>query len=526
MIRPRLLLRLITIQWVLSRHGLDELLFATPWFKPMRFLLWLSPWRLLGHTRRRPRGERLRLALEELGPIFVKFGQALSTRRDLLPDDISDELARLQDRVPPFPGPQARGLIEKSLGKPVGELFLDFDETPLASASIAQVHPARLKDGREVVVKVVRPNILPVIERDLEILHTLAFLAEKASREARRLHPVDVVREFDTTLHDELDLVREAANCAQLARNFQNSPLLHVPAIDWDFSQPNVMVQERIRGIPINDMAGLRTANINMKALAERGVEIFFTQVFTHNFFHADMHPGNIFVSRETPDAPRYMAVDFGIMGALTPDDQRYLAENFHAFFNRDYRRVAELHIESGWVPSDTRVNDFEAAIRTVSEPIFQRPLREISFGHFLLRLFQTARRFNMEVQPQLVLLQKTLLNVEGLGRQLYPDLDLWTTAKPFIERWMRERIGPKAALNTLKAELPRLLAMLPELPRLTHEALAAQRRQAELLARQADELRALRRDLERGRRMTLRLVLLGAGLALLALGMTGLGNI
>ncbi|HET19280.1 MAG TPA: ubiquinone biosynthesis regulatory protein kinase UbiB, partial [Chromatiales bacterium] len=439
-----------------------------------------------------------------LGPIFVKFGQALCTRRDLLPEDMADELARLQDRVPPFPGPQARALIEKALGKPVGELFLDFDETPLASASIAQVHPARLPDGRSVVVKVVRPNILPVIERDLEILHTLATLAEKASREARRLHPAEVVDEFDTNLHDELDLVREAANCSLLARNFENSPLLHVPEVHWDYAQPNVMVQERIHGIPVSDIQALRAAGIDMKVLAERGVEIFFTQVFTHNFFHADMHPGNIFVSPEPPAAPRYMAVDFGIMGALTPEDQRYLAENFHAFFNRDYRRVAELHIESGWVPAYTRVNEFEAAIRTVSEPIFQRPLREISFGHFLLRLFQTARRFDMEVQPQLVLLQKTLLNVEGLGRQLYPDLDLWTTAKPFIERWMRERIGPKAALNKLREELPRTLALLPELPRLSHEALGAQKRQAELLEQQAREIRALRQEFARNRRLTL----------------------
>jgi len=519
MIRPRQLLRLFTIQWVLMRHGLDELLFATPWFKPLRFMLWLSPWRLLGRTRR-SRGERLRQALEELGPIFVKFGQALSTRRDLLPEDIADELAKLQDRVPPFPGPQARALIEKALGKPISELFLEFDETPLASASIAQVHPARLHDGKAVVVKVVRPNILPIIERDLEILHTLAYLAEKASREARRLHPTDVVDEFDTTLHDELDLVREAANCSQLARNFAGSTLLHVPEVYWAYVRPNVMVQERIHGIPISDLSALRAAGIDMKALAERGVEIFFTQVFTHNFFHADMHPGNIFVSPETPAAPRYMAVDFGIMGALTPEDQRYLAENFHAFFNRDYHRVAELHIESGWVPAHTRVNEFEAAIRTVSEPIFQRPLREISFGHFLLRLFQTARRFDMEVQPQLVLLQKTLLNVEGLGRQLYPDLDLWTTAKPFIERWMRERIGPQAALRKLREELPRTLALLPELPRLTHEALSAQQRQAERLAQQAEEIRALREAMARTRRTTLQLALLATTAILLAISL------
>ena len=516
MIRSRQIFRLITIQWVLMRHGLDELLFAIPWFKPARFLMKLSPWRLLGHTERRPRAERIRLALEELGPIFIKFGQALSTRRDLLPEDIANELAKLQDRVPPFPGEQARQIIENALKKPVDELFLAFDATPLASASIAQVHPARLKDGRDVVVKVVRPNILPTIERDLEVLHTLAFLAEKSSADIRRLHPQDVVGEFDKTIHDELDLVREAANCGQLGRNFEGSHLLHVPAIDWNFVQPNVMVQERIYGIQISDIAALKAANIDMRLLAERGVEIFFTQVFTHNFFHADMHPGNVFVSPDHPTSPRYMAVDFGIMGSLTPEDQRYLAENFHAFFNRDYRRVAELHIESGWVPADTRINEFEAAIRTVSEPIFQRPLRDISFGHFLLRLFQTARRFNMEVQPQLVLLQKTLLNVEGLGRQLYLDLDLWTTAKPFIERWMMERVGPKAAFNALRHELPRVITLLPELPRLKHEALIAQRQQAEQLARQRDELNLLRLSIERGHRqqwlMLLLVVLLLAG--------------
>ena len=499
MMHPRQILRLFTIQWVLMRHGLDELLFAIPWFKPASFLMRLSPWRVFGQSTHRPRGERIRLALEELGPIFIKFGQALSTRRDLLPEDIADELAKLQDRVPPFPGDQARLLIEKSLKKPVGELFASFDETPLASASIAQVHPAVLHDGRDVVVKVVRPNILPTIERDLEVLHTLAYLAEKSSADIRRLHPQDVVGEFDKTIHDELDLVREAANCGQLRRNFENSPLLYVPSIDWDFVQPNVMVQERIYGIQISDIAALKAANIDMRLLAERGVEIFFTQVFTHNFFHADMHPGNVFVSPHHPESPRYMAVDFGIMGSLTPEDQRYLAENFHAFFNRDYRRVAELHVESGWVPADTRINEFEAAIRTVSEPIFQRPLRDISFGHFLLRLFQTARRFNMEVQPQLVLLQKTLLNVEGLGRQLYLDLDLWTTAKPFIERWMMQRVGSKAAFNTLRHELPRVLALLPEIPRLRHEALIAQKQQALAMQQQAEHLLSLQKSLARG---------------------------
>ena len=489
-------LRIFHINRILLRHGLDELVLTIPVFRPLYFLIYLSPWHWFGRERRKPRGVRIRRALEDLGPIFVKFGQALSTRKDLLPDDIATELARLQDRVPPFPGERARTLVEKAYGKPLEDVFEHFETDPLASASIAQVHGATLKDGREVVVKVVRPGILRTIRRDLGLMYIIAGLAEKYSREARRLHPVDVVAEFDKTVNDELDLVREGANASQLRRNFQDSDALYVPEVDWDLTRRNVMVMERIHGIPIGHTDRLRALGVDMQRLAERGVEIFFTQVFKHNFFHADMHPGNIFVDATDPADPRYLAVDFGIMGSLTVDDQRYLAENFHAFFNRDYERVAELHVESGWVPADTRIDEFESAIRTVCEPIFEKPLREISFGHFLLHLFQTARRFDMEVQPQLVLLQKTVLNIEGLGRQLYPDLDLWRTAKPFIEQWMRERMGPRAFLAGLREQWPLLMERLPEVPTLAIEALQQSRDNGERLARQNEELTRLREEL------------------------------
>ncbi|MGH8369403.1 MAG: ubiquinone biosynthesis regulatory protein kinase UbiB [Gammaproteobacteria bacterium] len=464
MITPRQTLRLMRINFVLVRHGLDEIVLATHIFRPVRFLIYLSPFYWL-RSREATRGERIRRALEDLGPIFVKFGQMLSTRRDLLPLDIADELAKLQDQVPPFPGVEARAMVERALNAPVTELFDAFDETPLASASIAQVHAARLKDQRDVVVKVLRPGVERIIRDDLDVLHLLANLAQRYWPDGRRLRPREVVDEYEKTVLDELDLMREAANAAQLKRNFEGSTLLYVPEVHWPFTRRNVMVMERIRGVPIRDIATLTARGTDMRRLAENGVEIFFTQVFKHNFFHADMHPGNIFVDIDDPKQPRYVAVDFGIVGSLSPEDQHYLAGNFLAFFKRDYRRVAELHVQSGWVPAGTRVDQFEAAIRTVCEPIFNRPLKDISFGQLLVRLFQTARRFEMEVQPQLVLLQKTLLNIEGLGRELYPELDLWQTAKPFLEEWTREQLGLTATLKKVWAGLPVIRELLIEGP-------------------------------------------------------------
>lgn len=464
MIKPRQALRLIRVNVVLVRHGLDEIVLATHLFRPVRFLVYLSPFYWF-RRKSISRGERIRRALEDLGPIFVKFGQTLSTRRDLLPLDIADELAKLQDRVPPFPGVQARRRVEEVLDGSVTELFKEFDETPLASASIAQVHAARLLDGREVVVKVLRPGVEDLIRRDLDVLHLIAGLAEDYWRDGKRLRPREVVAEYEKTVLDELDLIREAANAAQLKRNFEGSALLYVPEVHWPLTRREVMVMERIRGVSIRDLATLRARGTDFKRLAENGVEIFFTQVFKHNFFHADMHPGNIFVDVADPAHPRYMAVDFGIIGTLSPRDQHYLAENFLAFFNRDYRRVAVLHVESGWVPAGTREDEFETAIRTVCEPIFNKPLKDISFAQLLLRLFQTARRFNMEVQPQLMLLQKTLFNIEGLGRDLYPELDLWQTAKPFLEGWTRERMSPRATLRRLLAGLPAVRELLLESP-------------------------------------------------------------
>jgi len=456
--------RLWRVNWVLMRHGLGEIVLATHLFRPVRFIVYFNPF-YWTRDRSIGRGERIRLSLEELGPIFVKFGQVLSTRRDLLPPDISEELAKLQDRVPPFPGAQARAMVEKSLGQPVTELFAEFDEKPLASASIAQVHAAKLKDGREVVVKVLRPGVEQRIRADLDVLYLIAGLAEAYSSDGRRLRPLEVVAEYEKTVLDELDLVREAANAAQLKRNFQGSELLYVPEVHWDLTRRDVMVMERIRGVPVSDLSTLRARGTDMKRLAENGVQIFFTQVFKHNFFHADMHPGNIFVGIDDPKHPLYMAVDFGIIGTLSVRDQHYLAENFLAFFKRDYQRVAELHVESGWVPAGTRADEFEMAIRSVCEPIFNKPLKDISFAQVLLRLFQTARRFNMEVQPQLVLLQKTLFNIEGLGRDLYPELDLWQTAKPFLEDWTRERYSPQATLKRLRTGLPVLREFLLESP-------------------------------------------------------------
>jgi len=465
--RLRQLGRLLRITQIFVRHDLDEFVTAIHLFRPYRLLLRLAPWRLFAR-RGLPRGVRLREALEELGPIFVKFGQMLSTRPDLLPEDIAEELAKLQDRVPPYPGDTAVRLVEEALGGKLETFFSEFNREPIASASVAQVHIARLHDASEVAVKVLRPGIESVIEGDLELLYLLARLAMRYVPDTRRLRPVEVVDEFSKTIHDELDLRVESANASRLRANFEGSSLLHVPKIYWDLTRRTVMVLERIHGIPVANIEALKAAGIDMRKLAHDGVEIFFTQAFRDGFFHADMHPGNIFVSPEG----QYRAVDFGIMGTLGEKDKRYLAENFLAFFNRDYRAVAEAHLRAGWVPPGTRLEEFEAAIRTVCEPVFARPIKDISFGRFLLHLFQTARRFNMEIQPQLVLLQKTLFNIEGLGRRLYPDLDLWETAKPYLERWMSEHMGPRAFLRSLRKEFPKWWAMLPEIPALMHETL------------------------------------------------------
>ena len=499
---PRILLRLAQINLVLIRYGLDEILLATRWFRPFRFVRIFMPWSWV-RRQRESRGVRIRLALEDLGPIFVKFGQIISTRRDLLPPDIAAELARLQDRVPPFPSAQARAIIEAEHEQPLDGWFAHFEADPMASASIAQVHGARLHDGRDVIVKVVRPGIEQAIARDLQVLYTFARLAERYWSEGHRLRPVEVIEEFDTTLNDELDLMREAANATQLKRNFRDSELLYVPEVYWPATRQRVMVMERISGLQISDIEGLKAAGVDMKVLAERGTEIFFTQVFRDSFFHADMHPGNVFVDVSDPADPRYVAVDFGIMGSLSPVDHRYLADNFMAFFNRDYRRVAELHVESGWVPADTPVHEFEAAMRTVCEPIFERPLGEISLGALLMRLFQTGRRFKMEIQPQLVLLQKTLLAIEGLGRQLYPDLDLWDTGKPYLERWMRDQVGIRAVGRNLQRELPYLAETLPSLPRRIDGALDELSQTRQRLERQDESLRSLQRQLRQNGRRT-----------------------
>ena len=496
LLTPGQFIRMLHINWVLMRHGLDDIVFATHLFRPFRFIIYLFPWNWF-RRKRKPRAVRMREALEDLGPIFIKFGQMLSTRRDLLADDIADELQRLQDNVPVFPGNQARNIIEKAFGENTDDLFESFEEQPLASASIAQVHAAVLKTGEEVIVKVLRPDILPVIKRDISLLYIIAELAARYSSQLRRLRPVEVIEEYEKTILDELDLLREAANASQLRRNFEGSSDLYVPEVYWDYVRKNVLVMERIYGTPIRDVDSLLEQNTDMERLAALGVEIFFTQVFSHNFFHADMHPGNIFVDTADPKNPKYVAVDFGIMGTLSQTDKRYLAENFLAFFQRDYYKVAKLHVESGWVPSHTRVDEFESAIRSVCEPIFEKPLKEISFGQLLLRLFQTARRFNMEVQPQLVLLQKTLLNIEGLGRQLYPELDLWRTAKPFLEQWMEEQVGARAMLRTLKDDMPYLVEKLPEMPGLIYKSVKAYA-DGEYHQQQLDEMKKIRQQLDR----------------------------
>ncbi|SFC09466.1 ubiquinone biosynthesis regulatory protein kinase UbiB [Collimonas sp. OK412] len=462
-------LRLFKIVRVAVRYGLDDIAmsgFDTP--RISKLIDTLIFWRDISA----PRGERLRMALEELGPIFVKFGQVLSTRRDLLPGDMVDELARLQDRVPPFSSELAIAQIEKSLKAHPDDLFAGFEREPVASASIAQVHFATLKNGKEVAVKVLRPGMKKSIDEDVALMHIAAGLVEKLWADGRRLKAREVVGEFDKYLHDELDLMREAANGSQLRRNFADSELLVVPEMYWDYCSSSVIVMERMHGIPISQLDRLRDAGVDLGKLSRDGVEIFFTQVFRDGFFHADMHPGNILVSVAPATFGRYIALDFGIVGTLNDFDKDYLSQNFLAFFQRDYKRVAEAHIESGWAPKETRVDELESAVRACCEPIFDRPLKDISFGQVLLRLFQTSRRFNVEVQPQLVLLQKTLLNVEGLGRQLDPDLDLWKTAKPHLERWMSEQLGWRGLIQQLKIEMPRYSKLLPQLPRLAHQAL------------------------------------------------------
>jgi ubiquinone biosynthesis protein len=494
LISVRVARRMLTIHRALVRYGLEDFVRATHLYRPLRFVFYLSPWTWF--TRRRgTRAERLRLALEELGPIFVKFGQLLSTRRDLLPVDIADELARLQDRVPPFRGDIARARIEEALGRAVTELFGSFDEEPLAAASIAQVHAATLADGREVVVKVLRPGMRAVIGRDLEVLHALAGLAERYWTDSRRFRPAEVVAEYETTVLNELDLMREAANASQLRRNFAGSTMLHVPEIHWDLCRREVIVMERIHGVQISDVARLRAAGTDIKKLAENGVTIFFTQVFRHNFFHADMHPGNIFVDVSDPANPKYAALD--------PRDQLYLAGNFLAFFERDYRKVAVLHVESGWVPAGTRVDELESAVRTICEPIFNKALKDISFGLVLLRLFEIARRFQMQIQPQLILLQKTLLNIEGVGRELYPELDLWKTALPILREWMRERNGPRAIAEHVRGHWPDAVEALKLLPVIARRAIRLAYDDRLVVQTESVSLEVLQNELRESRRRT-----------------------
>ena len=473
--------RLATILSTVAKYRLHELLPARAQRKAKLLLLPFS----LQAKSKETRAVRLRLALESLGPIFVKFGQLLSTRPDLLPADLIEELSKLQDSVAPFDNSTFKSIVESSLGKPIDELFAAYEDAPLASASIAQVHAAELKTGERVVIKVVRPGIENIIERDTELLHAIAIWVEKYLREGKRLRPVEVVRDYKETIFDELDLLREGANASQIKRNFEDSDLLYIPQVFWEYSKTNVLVLERIQGIPVNDVAALRAQNTNMKLLAERGVEIFFTQVFDHNFFHADMHPGNIFVSQNNPNSPSYIGIDTAIVGSLSREDQYYLARNLIAMFRRDYRLIAELHVWSGWVPPETSISAFESAIRSVCEPIFQLPLKDISFGEALISLFRTAQRFEMPVQPQLVLLQKTLLNIEGLGRQLYPDLDLWETAHPYLETWIKKRYSVKNLWRELKYHAPEWIEKYPEAPGLLFDSLS----EVKTLAQIAPEL-------------------------------------
>ncbi len=505
----RNMFHLFRIAWVMSKHRLDEFLIALNLFSPWTFLFKIFP---VARNRDLPRGERLRLALEELGPVFVKFGQILSTRPDLISDDLAQSLTKLQDQVPPFPGEVAVSIIEQAYGDKLENHFRSFEIEPTASASVAQVHHAELHDGTEVVVKVIRPGIEVMINRDMALLHTLADMADRYWSQAKRLKPKEIVSDYDKTIHGELDLMREAASASQLKSNFQNYDLIYIPTVYWNHTCRNVMVMERIQGIPIRDIDRLNEAGIDMRKLAHTGVEIFFTQAFRDGFFHADMHPGNIFVS----ESGQYRAVDFGIMGTLNNADKRYLAENFLAFFNRDYHRVAEAHVRAGWVPPSTNVEEFEAAIRTVCEPIFSRPISEISFGVFLADLFRVARKFDMPVQPQLVLLQKTILNIEGLGRQLYPELDLWETAKPFLEKWMNQQVGPRAAIKTIRRELPNLYTLAPELPGLAHQLLNKLKNDDLTIQTRNREIEILKNQLVINNRKTI-CTILGIGLLVLS---------
>jgi ubiquinone biosynthesis protein len=506
----RNLFRLVSINFTLARFGLDQVVLSIHFFRPLYLLGVINPFNWF-RSKDQSQAERLRLCIESLGPIFIKFGQMMATRRDLFGDEITDELEKLLDRVPPFPWPQARDIIEQQLGMSLEQAFQSFNENEIASASIAQVYGAQLPDGQEVVVKVVRPGIERKIRQDIEVLMLLARMADRYWDEAKRVKPVQIVREFETTILNELDLVREAANANQLRRNFENSPDLYVPRIHWDYCRSKVMVMERISGIAVSDLKQLQAQGINLEVLSRKGVEIFFTQVFRHNYFHADMHPGNIFVDADKAEDPQYIAVDFGIMGSLSISDQRYLAENFAAFFNRDYRRVAELHVDSGWVDRDTRIDEFEATIRSVCEPMFQRPLAEISFGQLLLRLFQTARAFNMEIQPQLLLLEKTFLHIEGIGRQLYPQLDLWDTAKPFIERWLSEQLGIRALARGMKKNLPYIAEHLPDLPQLAFKALNRIANNELKVELRSTQLEVLKNEIRSANRRSIRAIIGGS---------------
>jgi ubiquinone biosynthesis protein len=523
----RHLFRLVSINFTLARFGLDQIVLSIHFFRPLYLLGVINPFNWF-RSNDLSQAERLRLCIESLGPIFIKFGQMMATRRDLLGDEITNELEKLLDQVPPFPLQQAREIVEQQLGLPLEQAFRSFDDKEIASASIAQVYGAVLPDGQEVVVKIVRPGIEREIRQDIEVLMLLARLADRYWDEAKRVKPIQIVREFETTILNELDLVREAANANQLRRNFEGSADLYVPFVHWDYCRPKVMVMERISGIGVSDVKQLQAQGINFEILSRKGVEIFFTQVFRHNYFHADMHPGNIFVAVENPENPKYIAIDFGIMGSLSVSDQRYLAENFSAFFNRDYRRVAELHVDSGWVDRDTRIDEFEASIRSVCEPMFQRPLAEISFGQLLLRLFQTARAFNMEIQPQLLLLEKTFLHIEGIGRQLYPQLDLWDTAKPFIERWLSEQLGMRALIKGMKKNLPYIAEHLPDLPQIAFKALdriANDELRVELRSSQLD---ALKYEIRSANRRSIRAIIGGSFVisASVILGLDGIAPI